>query len=376
MKIYYIANARMPNERAYGIQLAKMCEAFIEAGIPLELIVPDFRGPSKQSIKEFYGLRVPVPTTHLSVPDFGDSALGFNLRALVFAFKSFWYLRGKDSSKDSVIYTIDLDQFSFFLLPLAGRRVYIEIHGSKHKNFLNAFFFKRVSGIIAIGEAVKKSIVAAYSIPNTPSMVFPNGIDPDSFTPFPKTEAREKLGLPLHKRIFLYSGRFYGWKGLDIIPDAARAVPEVLVYLVGGSAEEFKKATGVTALPHNLICAGLQDFKDMPLWLSAADFFLLTGTRKDPYSYTETSPMKLLEYGAVGRPIIAAKTPAFTALVSELDVVFYEPDNAGNLAEMMNRAIVEEVPFQDMMRRMSERVQEFSWTCRAQAISNFILKKA
>jgi hypothetical protein len=28
MKIFYIANARMPTEKAYGIQIAKMYEAF------------------------------------------------------------------------------------------------------------------------------------------------------------------------------------------------------------------------------------------------------------------------------------------------------------------------------------------------------------
>ena len=40
MKIYYVANARMPTEKAHGIQIAKMCEALIEAGAKVELIVP------------------------------------------------------------------------------------------------------------------------------------------------------------------------------------------------------------------------------------------------------------------------------------------------------------------------------------------------
>src|SRR3989344_4789036 len=55
MKIYYIANARMPSEKAYGIQLAKMCEAFIEQGIEVELCIPRTLR-SHISLKEFYSL--------------------------------------------------------------------------------------------------------------------------------------------------------------------------------------------------------------------------------------------------------------------------------------------------------------------------------
>lgn len=61
--LYYVASARMPNEKAYGIQMAKMCEALIEAGVDLTLVVP--RRGAQESVREFYGLKVDVPTLWL-----------------------------------------------------------------------------------------------------------------------------------------------------------------------------------------------------------------------------------------------------------------------------------------------------------------------
>ena len=40
MKILYIANIRLPTEKAHGIQIMKMCEAFADIGHKVELIVP------------------------------------------------------------------------------------------------------------------------------------------------------------------------------------------------------------------------------------------------------------------------------------------------------------------------------------------------
>ena len=40
MKIIYFANARIPTEKAHGLQIIKMAESFAGAGIELELVLP------------------------------------------------------------------------------------------------------------------------------------------------------------------------------------------------------------------------------------------------------------------------------------------------------------------------------------------------
>ena len=40
MKLLYIANARIPSEKAHPYQILKMCEAFAQSGAEVELVVP------------------------------------------------------------------------------------------------------------------------------------------------------------------------------------------------------------------------------------------------------------------------------------------------------------------------------------------------
>ena len=40
-KIIYVANIRLPTEKAHGVQIMKMCEALARAGAIVELVVPN-----------------------------------------------------------------------------------------------------------------------------------------------------------------------------------------------------------------------------------------------------------------------------------------------------------------------------------------------
>lgn len=48
MKITYIANIRIPTEKAHGYAIMKMCEQFAKLGASLDLVVPDRRNQLKE----------------------------------------------------------------------------------------------------------------------------------------------------------------------------------------------------------------------------------------------------------------------------------------------------------------------------------------
>ena len=54
MKLYYIANARIPTEKAHGVQIMKMCEAFVDAGHEVKLIVPKRKNPIQEDPFAYY----------------------------------------------------------------------------------------------------------------------------------------------------------------------------------------------------------------------------------------------------------------------------------------------------------------------------------
>ena len=57
MKLVYITNARIPTEKAHGVQIMKACEAFADAGAEVRLLVSDRTTPIAKDPFDFYGVR-------------------------------------------------------------------------------------------------------------------------------------------------------------------------------------------------------------------------------------------------------------------------------------------------------------------------------
>lgn len=375
MRMYFIANVKMPTDKAHGIQLIKMCEAFLMKGADLELWVPRFDG-STEDIKDFYGLRLSVPVKKifaLNVYHFGRQ--GFILGSISFAISYFFVLLLKRLSGERfIVYTVDLDHFAFLPLAFLPLPYFIEIHGEKKKTFLHSYFFQQASGIIAINDFLKQNLMENYNLAPAQILVQPNGIDLEKFSlNFSKAAIRKKLGLPLDKRLILYVGRLYRWKGFDTLFFSAKNFPEdFLLCFLGATSEEARAFAPESQIPQSLVFCGGKDYKEIPLWLAAADAFLLLGTSQNQASYYYTSPMKLFEYMAGNRPIVASRTPANEDVVSEKEVFFYEPDNAEDLTRQIGAVFQNPNLAQARVSAAFHKVKELSWQKRASRILSFI----
>lgn len=350
MKIYFIANARMPSEKAYGIHIAKMCEAFLEAGHDVQLVVP---ARASGSMREAYGLRAEVPMVRLKSLSFETyERFGFFLMGVSFALMSLWYMwRNKPRKEPFVIYTVDMDTFSHTLLPLMGPTV-AEFHSPKKSTPLSRFFFKRAR-IVTTNPLIAGELSKTFNLKNIP--IEPNGVD-ESFFDLPQTSGR----------VAMYLGRFYKWKGLEILPKAAKLAPDVEFKVVGGSYEEFKKVFGDAE--------GLQ-FAEVPFAqvkdeLAKADVLLLTGTRKNEDSNRYTAPMKVFEYLATGKPLVVSRTEALMSLIPENLAHYCEPDNPEALAKAIGEAL------RDTTGRDARiaYAREHTWGARAERISKLFTK--
>ena len=334
MKIYYIANARMPNEKAHGIQMAKMCEAFIQAGADLTLVVPS-RGSG--GLQQFYGLACEIPLRRLPVWNLQFlGPIGYRLTALQFALGSLLYVWSRALSGERfVVYTIDMDSFSFALLAWVPCPSCAEMHSTKRSNFLVRSFFKRTR-IIATNRLIGDGLAQTFGLSPERVRIEPNGVDESVLqNTMSSQEARTMLALPPDKPFALYAGRFYEWKGLEILTDAAASSP-LPIYLVGGTREEYERVTKKSgALLH---FAGARPVGEMPLWFAAADVLLLLGTAKNEDSYRYTSPMKIFEYLAASRPTVASRTPATISIMQENTAFWYEPDNVRSLVHAIHEA--------------------------------------
>ena len=377
-KLLYIANARMPTERAHGIQLAKMCEALVKSGADLELVLPK-RKTGEESIEQFYGFSTKIPIKKLPVLSlYRFGKIGFWVGSFSFAVSYFLYILWRRICGDRLIlYTIDMDQFSFFAVPALGLPYFVEMHDAKEKNLVYSWLLRRARGIVVINNLIKEKIAKRFRIHPEKITVHPNGIDLQQFDiAMPQREARARLGLPNDRRIALYVGKVYDWKGMEILADAAAYLgADTYLYLVGATESEFHQACG-GKIPSNIVCVGQRDYKEIAFWLKAADVLLVLGTKKNEYSYYHTSPMKMFEYMASRTPIVASKTPAVMQAVSDAEVVFYTPDDAKNLAEKIEYTVSHHPELAAKIDAAHRRVLPLSWEKRASAILSFISSRA
>ena len=376
MKIYYIANARMPTEKAHGIQIAKMCEAFIEAGTDLTLVVPR-RATERLSVQEYYGLRVPVPLICLPAIDwYTGGRVGYAMSSLSFMLSySLFVFRRKMAGEKCILYTVDLDNYSSSVLAFLGRPLFSEMHGAKPSTIPQRMLFNRASGIIAINKIIAEELRKSFPRSSASYLVEPNGVDPLMFAPRNMSEARAKLGLPQGVPTVLYAGRFFAWKGLEIIPQAAVLTPEVRFQMVGGAQETFS-ALVKEALPANMQFAGDRPHGEMPLWIASANAVLVLGTKRDTQSYYYTSPMKLFEYLLSERAIVASDTPAIREIVGDEEAIFYRPDDAKDLADNIRSAVSPSADMQKKIITARRKGESFSWQGRALRIIRFMEQNA
>lgn len=352
-----------------------MCEALIEEGVAVVLVVP-WRFGEKTALKAFYGLRVEVPIIRLpSIDVYATGRVGYYLSSLLFMLVSFLFLLSKKiRGEKCIVYTVDLDNFSSSGLAYLGLPLFSEMHGGKPITYAQKVLFSRVRGIIAINKHIVAELQKKFSASPARYQVEPNGVDATQFYPRDKAAARLQLAIPPDRPIVLYTGRFFAWKGLESLSAAAALLPNTSWYIVGGTRDSFCSVIQSDTLPDNMIFMGDQPYATMPTWIAAADALVVLGTKRDTQSYWYTSPMKLFEYLLSGRPIVASATPAIQEIVSDREVFLYEPDNPSDLAKQVSLAISESPQGTDRVMQAERLGRSFSWQARAARVAEFVGK--
>jgi glycosyltransferase involved in cell wall biosynthesis len=159
---------------------------------------------------------------------------------------------------------------------------------------------------------------------------------PSSPGEVPSDEAlslRRRLGLPPEAPVVLYSGTFEAYQGLDdliaAIPAVLAAVPAVRFVLVGadragaaalgGRVQELVKTGTLTVVER-------QPRSAMPVYLAMADVLV------SPRAFGGNLPLKIFDYLAAGRPIVATDISTHRSVLTRHTAVLVQP-SAGALAD-------------------------------------------
>ena len=377
MKILYLANIRIPSDKGESLQIMKMCEAMSALGHIVELVVPRRRSSKAYRVDpfEFYNIKTKFKITKFFTIDlmpwqkmFGH--LAFKLNYWLFARLASFSAR---LTKADIIYSRDWRTLQ--LLKTHKQNLIFELHEFRVKDiWAYQSIAPACQKIIVITEGLKKKLLE-IEIPADKILVAADAVAINEFDiSLTQSKARAGLNLPAAKKLVVYTGHLYKWKGIDTLVEAFKILDkkksDIMLILVGGQetqVQELKskiKAENIS----NIIILGHKSYTQMPVFLKAADALVISDSSRQDISREYTSPLKLFQYMAAKKPIVAPATPAIKEILDETNSYLFEPDNPASLAEAIIKSLGSDPDSKHKVEHAWALVQEFTWEKRAEKI--------
>ena len=374
-RLFLIFHGRFPSEKAASLFAAKSAETFGNQGIKTILIVPRRKGIIMEDPHIYYGLNKSFEVVYINtISVFGIKVLdklAFSLSYFFFSVGVLFYIK-KNNDVADVIFSNEI--LPLVLVSYIRPYCFYEMHDfPESKLGLFGWCLKKMKWILVHNKWKLSEVQRTFrDISHDRFLYEPNAVDLNAFNlPISKEEARKRLLLPLLKKIIVYTGHLYTWKGVDTLAESARILPDdFFVIFVGGTKEDVDRFREKYGNIPNISVVGHVYHQEIPLWQKAADVLVLPNTAKEKISAFYTSPMKLFEYMASKRPIVATDIPSLREIVNDENAIIVKPDDPRAMSEGIMRAIQTNIS-KSISDQAFQYVINHTWDKRAERIIDF-----
>lgn len=206
------------------------------------------------------------------------------------------------------------------------------------------FTYRVAKKIICVSEPAKRHLVETWKVDPAKIVVMPNGVDIDLFHPgYDPTQIRLELNLG-NSPVVGFVGGFQHWHGLDrLVKGFAQVLAEfpcakLLLVGDGRARGEVQEKVAELGLAESVVITGLIPQDRVPEMLSAIDVAVLPYPRLPKELWF--SPLKLYEYLAAGKAVVASRDGQIAEVVRDGDNgLLVEPGNTDALAKAMIRLL-------------------------------------
>ena len=373
MRISYITDAPIPSLSANCVHVLHMTAAMRAMGNDVELISPSHPGTlpgirTTAHLRDRFALPASVTLTTLPNPfsDRRGAGIYLHLAALYAA-----------SQKPTLVYT--RNPRIAYTAAMLGIKVVYECHGvdrgiradraarrlAQHRNLV---------AVVYISDRLR-ILNGSLQVPSDKEIVEHDAVDWDRFrVARSQAEARQQLAFARDRFLVVHAGHLYQGRGAELILKVARTLPSALFVFVGGRRDDVQSARRSAAGLSNVVLVGHQSLDRVPWFLSAADVLIMPYSRDavtvDGRTRTieYASPMKMFEYMAAGRAIVASRFPGISEVLRNGEnALLVEPDSSDELIRAIE-LLKDEPLARSLGDRARQDVRHYTWEGRSRRI--------
>lgn len=374
MKIAYISYSPIPSNMASSIQVMKMCDAFAANGHEVTLYVPDMPKKQYNHIDDIYSFYYVKNIFIIKRINFLGNVFNFFSKKFIY---SFLVLKDLSNLKPDMVYGRVV--IACTLAALGGYKVKLELH-NKVPSMLDKIFLKillkskNLEKIIVVANSLKLYCMDKFNINEKKVAVIPNGADEVTLQEINKDynyKDNFKAG---------YIGNLYQGKGMEIISKVAHKMPEIDFIIIGGTKKELDYWKEKIKLP-NVFFQGFVPPSDLQKYINMFDCCLLpnqtivtsylpgsSNSKKGDFGNI-TCPLKMFQYMAHKKPIIASDLPVLREVLNEQNALLVKPDDIDAWVDAINRLKGDKKLRESIANNAyNDFINNYTWIRRAQKV--------
>jgi glycosyltransferase involved in cell wall biosynthesis len=382
MRIAYVDPRPVPGSSVEALQIAQNVDAFARIGNPIDLVTP--QPPSDASIVDTLGRPWHAGVRAAYVPDYRLRWWAPSRSNRMFFRAARRWLR---SERPDAVWVRHLRLAEAILAMPDAPAVFFETHevfartlaehpGASPRKVarlraLEQRVYAGSRGIIALTRALADDVHADYGS-STPMLIAADGFD--------RVLADRATAVPLGvEPVILYIGSLHPWKGVEIAIRAMRDVAHGSLVIVGGdeaSVERLRALADEEEVGERVRLVGAVAPCRRFDWIAAATLCVLPlSSARIASRYT--SPLKLFEYLALGKPVVTTDLASMReAVVHAKSAWLVEKAEPKGYAEAINRLLADPALRRTLAEEARLASRTRTWEARARSIRRFIADNA
>ena len=323
---------------------------------------------------------------------------GYVFQYLVFISAAFGFLARRSVRRRYDLVHVhnmpDILVFSALVPKLLGAKIILDLHDPMPELMETIFklpqqslavrFLKwcekwciRFANLVLTPNIAFKSLFISRGCPQKKMHVLMNSPDEELFTFRPVASDQPAERHSDRPFTILYHGSLVARHGLDLAIDALeiakKSIPDATIVICGENTSYFERVMDTVhqrGLNESVHYLGMRNLQQIVEAINQCDLGVIPNRRS---VFTEINmPTRIFEYLALGKPVIAPHTQGIRDYFADENILFFEPDNAADLADKFVWAFRHPREMSEFVRRGQAVYLEHRWSSERERLVSLV----